>query len=214
MKLFNFCRWVAMLVLISEPNWCGAQESVKPIPKPPYVAAVPDDCHWTVTLEYPSSRKISTTHSERYPIAIDTIKTGNTKRVTLWFEDRTSQQFDQEGELFLTNSPSGVHAFTAAPDAPPYLYYTDGFLFIEPIEPTMFKGSVNYKGIECFYYKNNSTEVWVDAHSLLPVSAKSGGVMAHFQFLPKPNAPISLPPEELAILQKQEKAISFFRNLR
>ncbi len=203
-----FCLLVAWLVCLIPAT--RAQESALPVPKPPYVAPIPDNARWVVTLEMPGA---SSTQSE-LPTSIETIKTGSTKRVTLFLKGGSSQRFDQKGEYLLTNTPSGPQISKYIPLLPPYPFYTEGFLFVENVVPANFKGVVKLKGVECFYYASGNTSVWIAAESMLPVAARHEGVLAYFQFLPAPTQPLTLSPEVVAQLEKYEAAANAFRAMR
>lgn len=203
-----FCLMVAWLVFLIPP--ARAQEPASPLPKPPYVAPIPDNARWVVTLETPGATPTQTEN----PVAIETIKTGKTKRVTLFFKSGTSQRFDQLGDYLLTTTPAGPQISKYIPLFPPYPFYTDGFLFVENVVPANFKGMVKFKGVDCFYYGSGNTSVWIAVDTQLPVAARQEGVLALFQFLPAPSQPLALPPEEAAQLEKYEAAANAFRAMR
>jgi hypothetical protein len=186
-----------------------AQEPALPVPKPPYVAPIPDDARWVVTMEATAG-----TSAQTFPTAIETIKTGGLKRVTLFFKGGTSQRFDQKGEYLLTTTPAGPQISKYIPLLPPYPFYTNGFLFVENIGPANFKGVVKIKDVNCFYYSNGNTSIWIAVDSMLPVAARQDGVLAHFQFLPAPTQPLTLPQEEAAQLEKYEAAANAFHAMR
>ncbi|XHR27169.1 MAG: hypothetical protein ACFUZC_14580 [Chthoniobacteraceae bacterium] len=179
------------------------------MPKPPYVAPLPQNGHWTITLN-----SVAQTDKERVPATIDTIKTGETKQVTLLYKDGTSQRFNHAGGYIFTQSSKGVEIFTKLPGIPAYPCYTDGFVFVENIGPAVFKDMAKISGTECFHYQTGSSDVWIAVDSMLPVAARSGNLTAYYQFQPPPTAPIALPPEEAAILRKWEKAYNAFGAMR
>ncbi len=191
-----------------------AQDRELPAPKPPYIAPLPHDGHWLITLKRAepdpaqsiSDKRARTVTPEPIPTAIDTLKTGDTKRITLTFRDGTAQQIHQVRGYILTTAAEGPQISTATPGAPPYPFYTTAFLFVENIGPSTFKGVASIQGKECFYYRTGTTEAWIDIDSMLPIASKAEGIIAHFQFLPPPTTPIALPPEEASILNQQERA--------
>ncbi|XHR27095.1 MAG: hypothetical protein ACFUZC_14200 [Chthoniobacteraceae bacterium] len=205
----NALRLIALWLVFSLPA-IRAQEPVPPAPKPPYVAPVPVNARWVVTLETPGGLSAQT----ELPTAIETIKTGGVKRVTLFFKSGPSQRFDQMGDYLLTTTPAGPQISKAIPLFPPYPFYTDGYLFVENVVPAHFKGVVKLKGVDCFYYGTGNSSVWISVDTQLPVAARQEGVLAYFQFLPAPSQPLTLPPEEAAQLEKYEAAANAFRAMR
>ena len=201
----------------------SAQPPPALVPKPPYVAPVPIYGHWTVVLESEPATSPAGHHharpkveSQQIPTTIDTIRTGDLKRVILSYSTGASQQFDQTGIYFLTSdaSGSGTKLFIPHPDVPPYPFYTNGFLFFETLNPSWFRDIVKMGGINCFHYQNGSTQLWVAVDSMLPVAAKSEGITAHYQFQPAPGSPIVLPPDEKAVLEKEMNAQKASQSVR
>jgi len=200
-----------------------AQQSPVPTPKSPYVAPVPSYGHWTVELKSEAAAPPATapgnptpTSQPGIPTTIETIRTGDLKRVILSYSTGASQQFDQTGIYFLTSdaSGSGTKLFIPHPDVPPYPFYTNGFLFFETLNPSWFRDIVKMGGINCFHYQNGSTQLWVAVDSMLPVAAKSEGITAHYQFQPAPGSPIVLPPDEKAVLEKEMNAQKASQSVR
>ncbi len=200
-------RLFACLLVCSLPA-VRAQEPAAP--RAPYVAPVPANGRWVVTLETPGVPAAQTD----LPAAIETVKSGDLKRVTIYYKSGTSKRFDQKGEYLLTTTPAGLQIDRYIPMFPPYPCYTNGFLFVENVVPANFKGVVKLKGADCFYYASGTTGVWVAVDSMLPMAASHEGVVAYFQFLPTPSQPLTLSPEEAALLQKYEAAANAFRAMR
>ena len=198
-----------------------AQQLPTPIPKPPYVAPVPGYGHWTVELISEAAATPATVPGnptvaplQRTPTTIDTIRTGDLKRVTLSYSTGASQQFDQAGIYFLTSSASRVEIFVPHPGDSPYPFYTDGFLFFEKLSPSWFRDVVKIGSVDCFHYQNGSTQLWVAVDSMLPVAARSGGITARYQFQQTPTSPIVLPPDEEAVLEREIKAYKAYQSVR
>ena len=198
-----------------------AQQTPVPIPKAPYVAPVPSYGHWTMELISEAAATPATvpgspavTSRPRIPTTIETIRTGDLKRVIITYSTGVPQQFDQAGPYFLTSSGSRADLFIPHRGEDPYPYYTKGFLFFETISPSWFKDVVKIGGVDCFHYENGSTQLWVAVDSMLPVAARSGGITARYQFQPTPTSPIVLPPDEEAVLDREIKAYKAYQSLR
>jgi hypothetical protein len=218
MKRICLFAMLPVIALSAGASLSLAQQDGKPVPRPPYVAAIPVNGHWSVTLDASDPQAPAGTKApladEHVPTSIDTIKVGNTKRVTLFFKDGTSRRFDQVDGYFLTASPAGAKLFVPMDASPPYPFYTDGFLFVDHVNPSTFKGVVTCKGVDCFHYQDGSLDIWIAVDSMLPVAAESGKVTAYFQFMAPPDAPITLPADEELILQKEIGAYNKFRAVR
>ena len=198
-----------------------AQQSPVPTPKSPYVAPVPSYGHWTVELKSEAAAPPATapgnptpTSQPGIPTTIETIRTGDLKRVILTYSTGASRQFDQAGPYFLTSSGSRADLFIPHRGEDPYPFYTKGFLFFETISPSWFRDVVKIGGVDCFHYENGSTQLWVSVDSMLPVAAKSEGITAHYQFQPAPGSPIVLPPDEKAVLEKEMNAQKASQSVR
>jgi hypothetical protein len=218
MKVIRFL--LLILIPLASGATVAAEPTPAPTPMPPYVAPVPGAAHWIVTLKSkaaaspvgPSARPEA--GPQRAPSTIETIKTGDTKEVTLSYDDGTSQRFDQVGFYFMTGSGSKTELFISNTVHPPYQFYTKGFLFFDTLDPSWFRGITKVGTVDCFYYNSGAVELWVAIDSMLPVAAKSGGILASFSFLPAPTSPIALPPNEQALLDRQIKAYNTFQSVR
>jgi len=209
---------IPLLLLLAVISGLGvengpAQQNERVTPKPPYVAPVPLYGHWVITLKFPEKRKLESV-SEQNPVSIDTVKTGDLKRVTLVFKDGTSKTYDHFQKYILTASAHGYEIFSHIDDNPPYPFYTDGFLFVEGVNSTTFKETVKLGAVDCFYYQSASSEVWIAAGSMQPVAAKSNGVMAYYQIQPAPIDSLTLAPDEAAILHRKIAVDNAFRAMR
>jgi len=132
----------------------------------------------------------------------------------LRYKDGGTDQFARvKNYLFIawTNKP---RLLAVTPDAPPYPFYSEGFLFVEGLGVSSFRETVNYRGVQCSHYENASGEVWIAVGSMLPVAARMGAMLAVYEFLPAPTARISLSPEANAMVQQQERALHTFNVLR
>ena len=198
-----------------------AQLEEKPVPKAPYLTPVPLKAHWTITLRHPGhtgeSAKAGGAEpvASSFPVSIDVVKSAKVKQTTLSFPDGTTRRFDQVDPYLLVSSPAGVSLSILDNNTPPYPLYSDGFLFTNCVKLANYKDVATYKGIVCFHYQSNSGEAWVAVDSMLPVLAKeASGIIAEYQFKAPPESDLTLPPEEAAVLEKQQKALKIFRELR
>jgi len=192
----------------------------QPAPKAPYVAPIPASGHWTIQLKSSESAPSVAAHtgkgnqSDNRPVLIDTLKSGLIKRTTVGFKDGTSQCFDQSGPYFFQPASAGSYPYIPPPEEAPYPFYSEGFLFFENVSPSWFKNVLKVGGIDCFHYQNGSRELWIAVDSMLPVAAKSGDIVALYQFHPAPNPPVTLTPEEQAAFDHVQKVKKAFESIR
>jgi hypothetical protein len=198
-----------IIVVGAGPAW--AQQ---PAPKAPYIAPVPSNAHWVVTIKPPGSEKQVSSEVAREVVSVDTVKTGATRQVTLTFSDNTTERFDHAGGYILTATPQGPQLIAAVENPPSYPFYSDGFLYSGGVSPESFVGVETFQGVECFHYRTEVNDVWISTETMLPVASKADGTMAYFQFLSAPTVPLALSPEKLALLERQERAYKAFRDLR
>lgn len=207
MKGNQYLKIFIIAILLVGANLLHAQQSG------PKVAPMPKDAHWVVTFKQPGDEKAAPT-SGRELLSIDTVKTGDSRRVTLAYSDGTSDVFDQVRDYLLTSSPEGPQLSMAIADPPSYPFFSNGFLFTDGIETATFVGAEDFQGVPCLRYRLSEGDVLISAETKLPVAAKHNTLTAYFQFLPSPTAPLVLPAEMAALLQRQERAYKAFRDLR
>jgi hypothetical protein len=219
-----------------------AQNDEKPVPQPPYIQPVPDYGHWKVTFNYkptrtkdaangssavPSSTSAPGTPStppappppsapDGSPTALETIKTGDLRGITLTFADGTTKQFTCQGDWILNSSANGAQLSIASPTSLPYPYYSTGFIFLDgmKIDPSTFKEAGMHHGVMAFHYKSGPTDVWIDPATMLPKAAKQDGVEISFEFLTPPPRPFPIPKDQADLLQKERAASQATSSMR
>lgn len=190
-----------------------AHAAQPPTPQPPYVAPVPKNAHWTISFQYgEATKKQGAVRRELF--TLETLKTGDNRRMILVYSDGTSAQYDRIGDYLFKQTNRGARLLTLTPDDPPFPYYTDGFLFAEKVDLSTFKDVVHYKGTECFHYVTPTGELWIATETLLPVAARAGEVSVHYQFLPAPSEPFAVSAEEQEILLRQQRVYNAQKELR
>jgi hypothetical protein len=209
--------------LIAAVGRVQAQSEDKPLPHEPYLAAVPDYAHWTVTMKYETTAFDSAARGDKppvvpsgYPSVIDTIKTGDLRSVLITFADGTSKQFTCQGDWVLASTPKGPQLTVATPTTRPYVYYTRGFVLLDgvTINASTYKDVATHNGRLTFYYKSGDTDAWIDIGSMLPLTVKKGGIEADYEYLHAPPRPFLIPADQASLLQKEQGAYQSTRSLR
>jgi hypothetical protein len=214
--------------LVFQTGFIRAQEETNPVPRPPYLAAVPDYGHWTVKFTYkanaPAAPASGATPAapaasappDGFPTAIDTIKTGDLRGVVLTFANGTSKQYTCQGDWVLTSGAKGPQLGIASSTSRPYIYYTTGFILLDgvKVDPTTFQELAKYNGVPAFHYKSGDVDVWVNPATMLPLAAKQPGVEVSYQFLNPPPKPFPIPDDQASLLKKEQNAYKSSQTLR
>jgi hypothetical protein len=230
--------WLGAIGPVFSPATFAQSET--PVPRPPYIAPVPSYAHWTIKIQ-PSSSPGSTPSAQPtrdttfLPLMIDTVKTGDTKQVTLSYAGQPPEEINEKDGIVFLPTPKGtlmVHEPPAnLPTAPgsspldaadpelegPYPLYSPGFLFARWLASgasSSFKDVVIYNQVRCFHYQNGGDEAWIDVATMLPVALRHDGIEADYQFLAPPTSPLQLPPDEAVSLQQTEDAAKAFNSVR
>ncbi|MGB8356028.1 MAG: hypothetical protein WCD79_19170 [Chthoniobacteraceae bacterium] len=208
------------LGLITGMEPARAQNDEKPVPKAPYLAAVPDYGHWIVTFKYDDAATANDAKqpapANKFASTIDTIKTADLRGVVLTFPDGTTRQFTCQGDWVLASTPKGPQLGIAGRSWVPYVYYTKGFILLDgvKIDLTTFKETGKHNDVLAFHYKSGDEDVWIATETMLPLAVKKQNVEASYQFLPAPPRPFSIPADQAALLKKQEDADKALHSLR
>jgi hypothetical protein len=238
-----FFTIIFSLVLIMSCPMVRAQSGDLPTPQPPYIEPVPDYGHWKVTFKYvadapaapaapatpakPPVPVTTTTPStpvapsapsvpDGSPTAIETIKTGDLRGITLTLADGTTKEYTCQGNWVLCSTPKGPQLGIATPTAFPYPYYTAGFILLDgaTISQSTFKETKQHNGVMAFHYKSGTTDIWIDPNTLLPLAAKKDGVEVTYQFLTPPPRPFPIPKDQSDLLQKERAASQATSSMR
>ncbi|MDD5350113.1 MAG: hypothetical protein PHQ12_07865 [Chthoniobacteraceae bacterium] len=163
-----------------------------------------------------SAKPAPATPPDGFPTIIDTIKTGDLRAVILTFASGTTQQFTCQGDWVLASTPKGSQLSIASPSRSPYIFYTPGFVLLDgvTINPSTFKEEAIHNGVHAFHYRSGDVDAWIDIASMLPLSVKQPGVEATYQHLPAPARPFVIPPDQAALLLKEQEADKKVRALR
>jgi hypothetical protein len=196
----------------------GAQESSSsssPRPTPPYLAPVPENCHWIVKFSYVTKGAAGTPQAN-YPISVETTKVGAMKRIVVKFVTNPPQQFDIIGNHYFSQGPLGLEYRALNDEMPLYMFYETGFAFTECVNLASFKDFTTYQNAPAFHYQDSFTEAWISVDTRLPIGADQIGlVKTTYQYLPTPDADaVTLTAEEQKMLQNLKKAEDDYRNLR
>ena len=236
--LFLLTFW-AGLGLAQEAWAQSAEATPMPIPKAPWLAPIPDNAHWTISITYTAPGIMANSPQNKVPasqagfsVSLDVIKTGSLKQVTVSLAGGGVQQFDQRGVYFAVRAPEGLRLVSPSNLFPPYRYYSPGFHFVDWVQESAFKDVAKYKTILCFHYAevienepgqggsvrpadpNNIKEAWIDVGSMAPVAYKEHALTAEFSFQQPPASPLSFPPDELAQFEKREATDKAFQSIR
>lgn len=203
------------------PQALHAQETQEPPPRPqaPFIAPIPKEAHWRIILKYPGAESEAAdqlpTEVKRTRISsIETEQSGGVRKVTAQYADGSQKVYHHLESYVFTRQGAVVRLRTLVKEPPPYPGFAEGYLYIPKLEASMFQGLEKVEGRECFRYATPEADVWVDATTMLPVAARAADALAVFTILPPPAGAVNLPPEETALLKKQQRALSAFRAMR
>ena len=238
-----FFTIIAGFGLMAGLEMAHAQSEKIPVPKAPYLAPVPDYGHWIVTFQHkeaasngaatgsapspnasgaplaPSTLPAAPTLSSSdygFPTAIETIRTGDLRGVTLTFANGKTKQYTCQGNWILCSTPNGPLLGIATPTAHPYIYYTTGFILLDGVTINMstFKEAAKHGNVMAFHYKSGDTDVWIDPETMLPLAAKKEGVEGTYEFLTPPPRPFPIPKDQESLLHKEQEAYRATSSMR
>jgi hypothetical protein len=196
-----------------------SSSSTSPQPTPPYLAPVPENCHWIVTFSYVSKNTPGTPPvppPTTYPVSVETTKVGKMRRIVVKFANSPPQQFDFIGDHCFLQGPLGLEYRRLEEGIVPYMNFNLGFAFTQCVNLASFKDYTTYQNAPAFHYRDSSTEAWISIDTGLPIGADQIGIVkTTYQYLPTPDADaVVLTPEEQMMLQNQKKAEDFYNSMR
>lgn len=201
------CFHVILATMAAGLTTALAQDSKQiPPPSPPFVAAVPENADWIVTLQYPGAPQASASpgssvSSPRRTTAVHSTKTGNLKHDRITATDGSSEDHWYSGSLYLWPSSSGqVIVFDTrdnprdAGDTSPSV--ASGFPGVGWVQLSCYDKVEPIKERPCYHYimKGGAVEAWIDVETRFPLAYKCGDVIYQFKFNAPPTAPLTLPP--------------------
>ena len=191
---------------------CYAQILDEPKPTAPYVAPVPENVQWTITIKSTEGAAANQEGSKHRLTQINSTKTGQLKRDVRVYEDGKSEERWFSGPLIIVPSADGQTArcidFEEAnrseygeagnPIASP------GFPGVGWVKLEYFDKVVTFNQIRCFHYvlskrHNNPadegkfSEAWIDVRNGFPVAYRAAGSLYLYRFEGNPIAPLVLP---------------------
>jgi len=226
MKKFPLLLWLLPGAITLSPLAGQAQEEgAKPQPPLALVAPVPENAAWKIVLTYQNPDGDGAAAPDKpyappgYPTKIETVKTGDAFQFTVTYPDGRVERYDQLGNCIVTPGPGGPKLSVADPEQAPFVAYSIDFFLVDWVRAAgeaARNGTVLRDGIRCYHYQDEAgREAWIDAETLLPVSATDGQhTEASFEFQPSPSAPLVFPPEELAAIAKYQRILKAFNSVR
>ncbi|MCE0499387.1 MAG: hypothetical protein LV481_15710 [Methylacidiphilales bacterium] len=196
-----------------------SSSSSSPQPTPPYLAPVPENCHWIVNFSYVPKNAPGTSPvppPAAYPVSVETIKVGNLRRILVKFVNSPPQQFDLISGYCFFQGPTGLEYHRLREDYVPYMFFDLGFSFTQCVNLASFKEYTKYQNVPAFHYQNSSTETWIAVDTMLPIGADLVNyVKTRYQYLPTPDSnEIVLTPEEQKVLHDWQVAEEIAKKLR
>lgn len=204
----------------------GLARAEEPAPKQaaphaPFVAPVPDYCHWAIKITNPPASGDPKSHATAVPVEIQSARTKELKMDLVKYSDGTSKQtwfygkqmiFPYEGGKNLGSVNASFLMDQAAFGPCGNLVNSLGFPGLSWVGLKWFKDVVSIKGTDCFHYsaeleaegKKVSAEAWIAVESGLPVVARFDSVGHAYEFFPPPSAMLQLPPEYAAVAHQDE----------
>ncbi|MEI9999831.1 MAG: hypothetical protein WDO13_12080 [Verrucomicrobiota bacterium] len=199
----------------------GMAEPGSAPPTPPFVAAVPENARWAITVSRPSSNGAASAAPASAGAAgksttqlqeIRVVKTGATKHDTLVYSDGGTDEVWYLGtkalmsdtfvktNIYLTTFSS--HDFTGVGDPVRSL----GFTGMDWLQSKFFDKIVTYQNVSCYHYhfsgRSAAAEAWVNVKNKLPVAYQINGALYVYSFGEPPTTPLVFPPAYQAVWDK------------
>lgn len=192
---------------------CGAQTvgqaNLIPPPKEPLVALVPESAQWTITVSYSDgsntgkSAGSKPTHRLRQ---IASVKTQELKHDVLIYDDGKTEETWYSGKMVLIPSSNGQRVALADFESTNEKVYGEegnpvsslGFPGVGWLKLKYYDKVVPIQNFTCYHYllaTSGGCEAWIDVRTGFPVAYRAGGMMCVYGFMPKPAAPLVLPPQ-------------------
>lgn len=209
-----FPVFICLGVLSSRLSVHAQDAANYPPPKPPLVAAVPENAEWTITVEYPKEAKLAPDapkHHDWRPVEVRTTKVGKTKRDLIttrdgvkqenWYVDAMIFWTNGQGEVSVTDlrAAEGSDPMEDSPSVP------TGFPGVGWLKLDNYVDVVMFEKRPCYHYVRDEAEAWIDAETKLPVAYRRGKILYRFSFNPSPVGPLVMPPAYQTALETVRK---------
>jgi hypothetical protein len=173
-----------------------------PPPTPPFVAPVPENADWVLTVKYPA-KPAAAPDAPALPdlrvTEVHSMKTGDIKHDELTSADGKKRDNWYVGTLYLWAVPQGdvlaadLSGTPANPmDSSPSV--SNGFPGVGWVSLNNYDKVVFWEKRPCYHYATEGLQAWVDVETLLPVAYIAGNATYVFKFNAPPTQPLVLPP--------------------
>jgi hypothetical protein len=177
-----------------------------PAPTPPWVAPVPANAEWTITLSSPAAGAKPPPSATLQTIHV--IKTGTTKHDTITYSNGTTEEAWYVGKnAFLTDTFSKANIYLTEFSAYDFGGLGDpvhslGFTGFDWVKAGNYDTIVSYQNERCYHYRfqgQQQAEAWIQVKDKLPVAYQISGILYVYSFAAPPSTPLALPPAYQAI---------------
>lgn len=207
-------------------GWVLAQD-LKDLPPPsaPFVAPVPENADWVVTLQRPKvppkadGSPAAPAPADRRIIEVQTTKTGKFRRDRITSADGVTEERWFVDMLLLWPTTGGEVAATDLSGIPfdaedPNPSVPRGFPGVGWPRIEFYDKPVLFEKRPSYHYVHEATEAWIDAETRLPLAYKSANATFQFRFNPPPTAPLTPPDAYQKTLAICEKAAAYRKKLQ
>ena len=172
-----------------------------PPPKPPFVAPVPANADWTVTLQYLAAPPAAGGKTDGRMTEVHSTKVGNIKRDRIsytgkppeehWFANTLSLQTDAKGEV----SVQDLGSMPASDNGDPNPSVAVGYPGVKWLAANCYDKVVTLEKHQYYHFVREKLEAWIDVETHLPLAYRTDNMVFRFKFNAPPDAPLVMPPE-------------------
>ncbi len=206
----------------------SAAAANSPEPTPPYVAPIPQNAQWTVTLQYGTAAdkgdRSSPTKADGKAVhqlqQIQCTKTGAIKHDKSIYSDGIVEESWYSDSVLLAPFPNSkqIMVITNLQDLGRINFgekgnptQSFGFTGVDWVKKSYFEKMTSFQKKNCYHYilpgneQTSGAEAWIDVKTALPVAYKVDGVIYTYQFDSPPSSSLSVPPPFSDELQAYNK---------
>jgi len=196
-------RLIGILTLAAVSGVWAQDAAQAPQPTPPFVAKVPDQADWKITVKYlPDASDAAAPRNAYRVVEVHTTKIDGIKRDQIHYANETTSEQWSVGNMILWQMPSGAIGMTDStlqpdPDTKGDVGFpvaADSFPGVSWVRSEFFEHLVVFEQRKCFHYVNGPTEAWIDPATRYPMAYKSGNGFYRYQYSAVPNETLTLPP--------------------
>ncbi len=206
---------LTLLALLSVTLAPGEEFTNIPRPTPPFVAAVPARCAWTIavqnkTLPAPAPGAVPRPDN-RVSEVRSTQVDGVRRDIVVLGDTGTSEYWYLPGVRFWTTLQHDVDAAPTATQDPldPFPSSPRGFPGVQWVNLASYDQPVRFQKIICYHYTAaGDHEAWIDVETRMPVAYKGPDASYQYTFAAPPDGALTPPAPYQAAMDKYRQIMS------